>query len=106
MTSFANTALTKFTVDDLRDNAKLLAWFRAMTQIKNAWLKDCDADLLNVFAAAERAIEIGTNPGGLFVRIVRGKLWNKITQQQEDRARQRLRKLRNPERHTQQDDVQ
>ena len=88
------TSLPRFTADDLRDNAKMRTWFQAMTKIKGASLKDCEADLLNVFCAAERALEHGRNPGALFVRIVSGKLWDNITQQQDDRARQRLRALR------------
>ena len=88
----------KLTTEDLRHDAKLLDLFHAMTRLKNPVLKNCEADLLNVFCAAERALEHGDDPPALFVHIVRDRQWQLITNEQEDRARQRLRRLRNPER--------
>lgn len=88
----------KLTTEDLRHDAKSLDLFHAMTRLKNPVLKDCEADKLNVFCAAERALEHGDDPPALFVHIVREKQWQLITNEQEDRARYRLRRLRNPER--------
>jgi hypothetical protein len=46
------------------------------------------------FAAAEHAVAAGKqNPCGLFVAIYRKKLWSYITQEQEDHARVKLKKL-------------
>ena len=48
---------------------------------------------LKFVAAAEHARVIGTkNPCGLFVRFVRGKLWNFLTHDDEDAARLRLKR--------------
>jgi hypothetical protein len=50
-------------------------------------------DRLRFVAAAEHARVIGTqNPPGLFVRLVRGKLWNYLTQDDEDAANSRLKR--------------
>jgi len=47
---------------------------------------------LQFVAAAEHARAVTTsNPAGLFVRLVRGKLWHFATQADEDQARGRLR---------------
>ena len=85
------------TTEDLRDDAKLLDWYNAATNGKNPIVKKSEANRLNVFAAAERALEFGDNPPALFISIVKQHAWHLITQPQEDRAWQRLRRLRNPE---------
>ena len=52
-----------------------------------------ESDRLKFLAAAEHARVIGTrNPCGLFVRLVRGKLWHYLTQDDEDAANARLKK--------------
>ena len=86
------------TTEDLRDDAKLLDWYNAATNGKHPIVKKSEANRLNVFAAAERALEYGENPPALFIVIVREKQFDFITQAQEDRAHQRLRRLRNPKR--------
>jgi hypothetical protein len=86
------------TTADLRDDAKLLAWFKAATQRKHRILKNCEAELRFVFEAAERALSEGNNPPALFVDIINHNRRDYITQAQEDRAQHRLRRLRNPER--------
>ena len=89
---------TSLTTEDLRDDAKLLAWFQTATRRKHPSLKNCDADCRFVFEAAERALSEGNDPPALFMFIINNNRRDYITQAQEDRARQRLRRLRNPER--------
>lgn len=86
------------TTADLRSDAKLLAWFKAATSQQNPVVRDSYTDRLNVFAAAERALELGDDPPALFAYIVGRKQWELISCAQEDRAQHRLRRLRNPER--------
>ena len=87
----------RLTIEDLCDDAKLLDWYNAATNGKHPIVKKSEANRLNVFAAAERALEFGDNPPALFISIVKQHAWHLITQPQEDRAWQRLRRLRNPE---------
>jgi hypothetical protein len=48
-------------------------------------------DRLNVFAAAEHALRVGTrNPAGLFVWLIVNRRWDFVTQGDEDEARRRL----------------
>lgn len=93
--------LPKLTKTDLRNDAKLLDWYNTLTQRKNSLDTDCHVDLLNIFCAAERALEHGDDPPALFVFIVTGKRWELITNEQEDRALQHIRRLRHPEREAQ-----
>lgn len=52
---------------------------------------DTPADKLRVFAAAARARRVGSvNPCGLFVQVVRRRLWRHISQAEEDEARREL----------------
>ncbi len=97
----AKSKQPKLTSEDLRNDARLLAWFRSETEKRHPAIKDCEANLLNVFAAAERALEHGESPPALFVHVVNGRQWHLITDHQDERARQRLRRLRNPGRDTQ-----
>ena len=51
-------------------------------------------DRLNVFAAAEHALRVGSrNPAGLFVWLLVNRCWGYVTQVDEDVARQRLQRL-------------
>lgn len=51
-------------------------------------------DRLNVFAAAEHALRVGSrNPAGLFVWLVANRRWEHITQADEDAAVRRLKRL-------------
>jgi hypothetical protein len=50
-------------------------------------------DRLHVFTAAEHALAVGThNPCGLFVHLVKNKLWKFCSERDEDLARQRLKR--------------
>jgi hypothetical protein len=93
--------LPTLTKAELRDNAKLLAWFTAEKRRRNYVRPDHGFHLLNVFCAAERALEHGHDPPALFVFIVNNSQWHLITDGQEDRAVRRLRRMRNPIRETQ-----
>ena len=54
-------------------------------------------DRLNVFAAAEHALRVGSrNPAGLFVWLVVNRRWDHVTQADEDAARRRLQRLDEP----------
>lgn len=86
------------TAADLRSDAKLLACFKAATVQRNPIVRDTYTDRLNVFAAAERALEVGDDPPALFAHIVGRKQWELISDAQEGRALSRLRRLRNPQR--------
>ncbi len=51
-------------------------------------------DRLNVFAAAEHALRVGSrNPAGLFVWLVVNRRWDYVTQADEDAARRRLQRI-------------
>jgi hypothetical protein len=80
---------------DLRSNADVDAWFRD----SGATLGLDPTDWLTrqrVVACAERAIECGDKPRGLFVSLVRDGAagdWSKLTDDQMDRGKQRLLQL-------------
>lgn len=77
--------------DDLCDTGTLIGWVGwASTQSKSP-ISRSEQDLLRVVAAAERALEIGDNPPALFASIVGRREWDLISQDQEERARKRLR---------------
>jgi hypothetical protein len=60
--------------------------------VARGWVRDCQADALNFFAAAVRARSTpARDPIRVFVRLVRGQLWRHLTQTQEDEARRMLR---------------
>jgi hypothetical protein len=53
------------------------------------------ADRLNVFAAAEDALRVGTrNPAGLFVWLLVNRRCDYVTQRDKDAARGRLQRMR------------
>ena len=87
--------LPKLKAEDLSNDAKVLELFSAT---KTTPVSVFDVELLNVFAAAECALDHGENPPALFSWIVNGRRWHMLTGDQDDRAQQRLRRLRNPER--------
>lgn len=83
------------TADVLKDNAKLFAWIKNdASSGKRKVVNQTEHDALNVFAAAERALEDGHTPIALFIHIVGKKDWKLISNEQEDRARKRLNELR------------
>ena len=79
-------------LEDLKRVSTLLVLFE---QAVNAgWLADTEANRLKFVAAAVRANAVGADPVRVFVTIVRQGLWHHITQEQEDRAAQALRRYR------------
>lgn len=66
--------------------------------VKQGWIEHGELNALNWISAAVRAKEVARKQGGdpvrIFVSLVRKKLWNYITNEQEDYARQTLAKFR------------
>ena len=76
---------------DLRDTGRLLTLHAEAVGL--GLVDDSESGRLKFVAAAEHARVIGTrNPSGLFVRLVRRKLWHFLTQDDEDAARLRLKR--------------
>jgi hypothetical protein len=77
--------------EDLADDAQLARLFeQAMAR---GWVNGSECDRLRLYGAAEHARACGqSNPPGLFVWILKHQRWEFITQQDEDRARERLRR--------------
>lgn len=76
---------------NLSDDQALLTLYEQATS--QAILPRCESTRLQFFAAAEHARRCGqSNPPGLFVAVVRRRLWHHITQAEEDAARNRLRR--------------
>jgi hypothetical protein len=74
---------------DLRDTGRLLELHREAVEAK--LVTSSEVDRLRFVAAAEHARSIGkANPCGLFMHLVRSKLWHFLTQDDEDRANARL----------------
>jgi hypothetical protein len=71
----------------------LASWFRDASQRKRPILPDSEQNLLRVFSAAERALEVGSNPPALFASIVSKGDWHLITQAQEERATAKIKSL-------------
>jgi hypothetical protein len=84
-------------VEDLKDTGRLLDLLGQA--VARGWVTVAEADRLRFVGAAEHALAIGQgNPAGLFVHLVRGKLWRYLTQDDEDRANGRIKAfLRGPE---------
>ena len=79
--------LSNIRIEDLKDRERLRSLHGQA--VARGWLRDCEADALNFFAAAARARTVpGGDPVRVFVGIVRRRLWHHITQAQEDEARQ------------------
>ncbi|MBI3411403.1 MAG: hypothetical protein HY040_24005 [Planctomycetes bacterium] len=77
--------------EDLTDTARTLELFEDAA--KRGLVKASEGDRLKFVAAADRAISVGTsNPPGLFARIVRGKLFHHLTNEDEDAATRRLKR--------------
>jgi hypothetical protein len=84
-------------VEDLKDTGRLMDLLgQAVAQ---GLVTGSEADRQRFVGAAEHALAIGKgNPAGLFVYLVRGKLWRYLTQEDEDRANIRIKAfLRGPE---------
>lgn len=81
---------------DLRDDAKLAAWYAHATSRRKPVIDPSEENRIRVFAAAERALEAGDQPVGLFAWIVAGAKWDYITSDQVDRAARRVSAARAP----------
>lgn len=98
---WGNSVFKNLASEDLAVSEILDDWLRFATDTQRA---KCplfaqtggysEANRLQVFSAAERAIEAGDHPIKLFRFIVGKSKWELITQAQEDRARARLLTLR------------
>lgn len=77
------------------NDATVFQWYAST---KTTPVSIYDAELFDVFAAAECALDNGDNPPALFAWIVHGSRWDMLTNAQDDVARQRVLKLRNPKR--------
>ncbi len=89
--SVKNPTLKAIRVEDLRR----LSSIRALFQQANSagWIDTGEASFLNFVGAAVRATRIQSrDPVRVFVTIVRRKLWHHITQEQELRAREVIRR--------------
>lgn len=74
---------------DLKDTGRLLRLFR--DAVARELVGESEGERLLFVGAAERALFKGTvNPCGLFVRLVRGRLWSHVTNSDEDAAHERL----------------
>lgn len=83
--------------EDLHSESRLRELFAQA--IAKGWVKNCQADALNFFGAAVRARNAGNgDPVRIFVSLVRRRLWNHITQAQEDEARRTVQRHRQSER--------
>jgi hypothetical protein len=85
-------------LEDLKDTGRLMDLLGQA--VARGLVSTSEADRLRFVASAEHALAIGQgNPAGLFVYLVRGKLWRYLTQDDEDRANVRIKAfLRGPER--------
>jgi len=76
-------------VEDLKDTGRLLVLLAQA--IARDLVGTSEADRLRFVAAAEHTLAVGKgNPPGLFMYLVRGRLWRYLTQEDEDRASRRL----------------
>ena len=76
------------TAKSLADDVKVAALLDHA--IERGWWRRSQADRLAFFALAERALEVGSNPGAFFHAAIRQDLRQYVSQAQEDRAAQRL----------------
>jgi len=85
-------SLKHIDLEDLKNPRRLDILYQKATTA--GILPHSQSNRLIWFAAAERALDAGeTNPCGLFAALYRGKLWQHVTQAQEDKARIKLKKL-------------
>lgn len=81
---------------DLSNPKALRDWHQKQLLKSKPVVDPGEGALLNILCAAERAMQVGTNPMGLFANLVSGRKWDFITQEQEERARECLKSLRGP----------
>jgi hypothetical protein len=81
--------LANIRLADLHDRSRLGSL--RQQAVARGWLRDCEADALNFFAAAVRARSTPTrDPVRVFVALIRGRRWGHVTQAQENEARRML----------------
>jgi hypothetical protein len=81
-----NTTLTAIVPEDLRRLSRLEVLYRQAVRAR--WLEASEANARNFVAAAVRATRVSGDPVKIFVGIVKRKLWHHVTNDQEDRARE------------------
>lgn len=80
-------------LDDLKDRRRLRCLFTE--SVVRGWCKGTEAQELDFFAAAARAMRVGTrNPCGLFAALVRRQGWRFLSSEDEEQGRRMLRELR------------
>lgn len=85
-------SLKNITLEDLRKPERLERLFRWAVAAGSVLFSE--SSRLAWFSAAEHALQVGKqNPCGLFVALYRRRLWHHINQEQEDRARVKLKML-------------
>jgi DNA-binding IclR family transcriptional regulator len=85
----AAPCLTDIRPEDLHSPERLHALRRQAHA--RGWIRDCEADTLNFFAAAVRARSTeARDPARVFVSLVRGRRWGFVTQAHEHEARRML----------------
>ncbi len=78
-------------VVDLKDTGRLLELHGQA--VGRELITASEADRLRFLGAAEHAVAVGKeNPCGLFIHLVRGRLWRYLTQEDEDAAVARLKR--------------
>lgn len=81
------------TIEDLRNFFVIADWFRVASHREDPIVAFSEANLLNVFGAAVRALRPGKakkNPVAMFADIVRNGRWQDITQSDEEIARKQI----------------
>lgn len=84
--------LAKLDPDDLKRLSSLREVYRQI--VAAGWLEDSEANFKNCIAAAVRATRAKGDSVRIFVSIVRRQLWHHISQVEEDRAEQVIRRSR------------
>ena len=83
--------LSDVRVEDLEDTGRLLMLLDRA--IARGLVGGSEADRLRFVGAAEHALAVGQgNPPGLFLHLVRGRLWRYLTQEDEGRANSRIKR--------------
>lgn len=88
-TSAVKPSLNNIRPEDLHSPDRLHALRRQA--VTRGWIRDCEADTLNFFAAAVRARSTDArDPVRVFVSLVRSRQWGYVTQAHENEARHML----------------
>ena len=83
----------KLSEPDLRDTSKLREWRDEQLTSKRPVVSSSERDFLFVVAAAERALEKGTEPLALFKSLIGKGRRDLISGEQEDRAAKRIKAM-------------